>query len=899
MKNKRLISLIICWIFVTVPGLCILSFAEAKNTEAEQHFEKANELRKLAYYDDATAEYRKVISLSPNSRIAQDAQYWIGQSYFEVGQFEAALSAFQKLVDEYPASTIIPSTKLMIERVQQAKNTKSLFEAAEKGNVEQVKRLIANGANVNVTADAHPVKWTPLIAAASGGHAQVVKVLLANGAEVNATDSYGFTPLYYALWTDGNDSEEIVKALIAGGADVNKRSPSDKSYSPLMFAIWIHEGREGNVKALLDAGADVGVKDDNGLTPLYWAAFSSSKDVLDLILEKGNYNDTIHMAACRGDLNRVKMLVESGIDVNTKDEFGCTPLHWAVLAESPEVADFLISNGAELNAKDSQNLTPLMAARGASVLELLISKGVDIHGQDALQGRTKLHMACSEGDKDAVELLIRSGADVNLRDNRGATPLWIAAQHGRKEIVELLLNKGADINALDERRRSTPLLIAARSGHADVVKYLITKGADIHAADNQGMTPLAMARQQGHTEIVELLRQHGAKETLHGAVASGDIDEVKKLLSRGEDADAKNEALLLALNSNRMDIAEQLVDNGANVNAISGQTGKPLLLSLGRKESMEFLLSKGADIEARNGNGLTLLYLQASYSNRPDYLDVIKMALDRGANIESRGHSDCTPLNNAIACGRREAAELLLARGADLHAISKFGGTAVHGAMGQRQPEMVRWAVAKGIDLPPLNLAAYFGEMDRVRSLLSGGADVNQKDVAQYTPLHCAVLGDNREIVELLIDRGADIEARQCGNETPLFCACAWGYLEIAKLLIGEGAEVSARAGHRGEKWYNLTPLHLAALMGHTDVVQYLLAQGADIHITCSCFDEEDFTPLHLAAQHDRLDVVKVLIAKGVDVNLKTNKGRTALDLAKERKHTGIIELLCKHGAKE
>jgi ankyrin repeat protein len=899
MNRKRFILFTICWILVVVPGICILSFAEVTNTEAEQHFEKANELRKVADYDAAIAEFEKAISLSPNSRIAQDAQYWIGQSYFEAGQFEAALSAFQKLVDEYPTSTIIPSTELMIERVQEAKNTKSLFEAAEKGDVEQVKRLIANGANVNVTADAHPVKWTPLIAAASEGHAQVVKVLLENGAEVNATDSYGFTPLYYALWTDGNDSEETVRALIAGGADVNKRSPSDKGYSPLMFAIWIHEGREGNVKALLDAGADVGVEDNDGLTSLYWAAFSSTRDVLDLVLSKGDNPNTIHLAACKGDLDRVKTLIGGGTDVNIKDEFGCTPLHWAALAESPEVARFLIDKGADVNAKDTRNFTPLMAAYGLPMVELLVSKGANIEAQDNLQGWTKLHMACSRGDKDVVELLIRNGADIHMRNDRGATPLWIASRDGHKEIVELLLKKGADINASDRRRRSTPLLIAARSGHTDVVEYLIAKGADIHAADNQGLTPLATTRQQGHTEIVELLRQHGAKETLHGAVASGDIDEVKRLLSKGADADAKNEALLLALNNNQMDIAEQLVADGANVNAISDRTGKPLLLSVGRREQIGFLLSKGADIEAKDGNGLTLLYLQACYSNRPDYLDVVKMALDRGANIESRGHSDCTPLNNAIACGRREAAELLLVRGADLHATSKFGGTAVHGAMMQRRPEMVRWAVAKGIAIPPLHLAAYFGEMDRVRSLLSGGADVNQKDVAQYTPLHCAVLGDNKEIVQLLIDRGADIEARKSGNETPLFCACAWGYLEIAKLLIGEGAEVSARAGHRGEKWYNLTPLHLAALMGHTNIVQYLLAQGADIHITCSCFDEEDFTPLHLAAQHGRLDVVKVLIAKGADVSLKTNKGHTALDLAKEKRHTGVVELLRKHGAKE
>ncbi len=152
MNNKRLIALTICCILVAVPGLCVLSSADAQsgtNAEAQRHFEKANELRKLADYDTAIAEYNKVLNLSPNSKIARNAQYWIGQSYFEAGQFDSALSAFQKLLDEYPASTIIPSTKLMMERVQQAKKTKSLFEAAVDGDIEQVKLNLSLGADVN------------------------------------------------------------------------------------------------------------------------------------------------------------------------------------------------------------------------------------------------------------------------------------------------------------------------------------------------------------------------------------------------------------------------------------------------------------------------------------------------------------------------------------------------------------------------------------------------------------------------------------------------------------------------------------------------------------------------------------------------------------------------------
>ena len=110
MSNKRLVALTACLILATVPGISSLILADnasETDTRAEQHFEKANELRKAADYDAAITEYKKVMSLSPKSKIAQDAQYWIGQSYFEARQFDAALSAFQKLLDDYPASTTI------------------------------------------------------------------------------------------------------------------------------------------------------------------------------------------------------------------------------------------------------------------------------------------------------------------------------------------------------------------------------------------------------------------------------------------------------------------------------------------------------------------------------------------------------------------------------------------------------------------------------------------------------------------------------------------------------------------------------------------------------------------------------------------------------------------------
>jgi ankyrin repeat protein len=273
----------------------------------------------------------------------------------------------------------------------------------------------------------------------------------------------------------------MAELLIQKSADVNAKD--QRGRTPLWFAM----GEKDLVmtKLLISKGTDLNIKDKAGYTPLFWAAFTSSKDVLDLILSKGDYPDTIHLAACKADLSRVKTLIEQGTNIDIKDEFGCTPLHWAVAANSQEVTDYLLDKGADPNIRDGRGLTPVMTASDVSMLKRLIPKGADIQSNDR-SGQTKLHMVCASGNKDAAELLIRNGAEINARANDGATPLFYAAI----------------------------------SGHVDIVKLLISKAADINIPTQTGKTPIAMAKVRGHTEVVNILRQHGARETLHGSAAS-------------------------------------------------------------------------------------------------------------------------------------------------------------------------------------------------------------------------------------------------------------------------------------------------------------------------------------------------------------------------------------------
>jgi len=107
-------------------ALPLANSAEDAGKLAEGHFGKAIRLLKQENFQDAIVEYEKVIKLLPKSKIAQDAQYWIGQTYFRMGQLDEALSIFEKLIKDYPGSAIIPVTQLMMARVQQEKeNEKS------------------------------------------------------------------------------------------------------------------------------------------------------------------------------------------------------------------------------------------------------------------------------------------------------------------------------------------------------------------------------------------------------------------------------------------------------------------------------------------------------------------------------------------------------------------------------------------------------------------------------------------------------------------------------------------------------------------------------------------------------------------------------------------------------
>jgi ankyrin repeat protein len=213
----------------------------------------------------------------------------------------------------------------------------------------------------------------------------------------------------------------------------------------------------------------------------------------------------------------VARLLDSGIDVNTVDEEGVSPLMLASYHGFKPIVEMLLQRGAKVGAKNNRQETALRLAGSAhaDIVRLLLEHGADPNVKD-FYGKTLLVALCEAGaDRDAetIRLLLEHGADPNMRGENG-TPLLYAINmgpHGSAEIARLLLDHGANPDARD--KSDSPALDCAVDKHnAEIVQALIAKKVSLNTTDALGRTALKVAEENQLTEIATLLRNAGGKE---------------------------------------------------------------------------------------------------------------------------------------------------------------------------------------------------------------------------------------------------------------------------------------------------------------------------------------------------------------------------------------------------
>ena len=695
---------------------------------------------------------------------------------------------------------------------------------------------------------------------------------------------------------------------------------------------------------------------------------------------------SIHEAASNGNIEVVKQHLDAGVDVNAYDDEGITPLSYAAIKGHKNIVELLIGNGADVNAVSSRGLPPIMFAKNQPEIKRLLIK----NGAKRINGKADydLRMAAFYGRLEQAKQAIDNGANVDSKNElSGETPLHRAARGKYYEIVKLLISNDADVNAMSPNG-STPLHYAVNSASKElgqianeiskqstnnnisgkqIVELLIAGGADLRIKNNNGMTALDLADGQ----IEDLLRKHsGIPLSIHGAARSGNIEAVKQQLIDGEDVNVKDKNDRTALHwAKTKNIAKLLISKGADVNfkCVDGDTPLRLAALYGHTEVAELLVAKGANVNIKDDSGSSLLHFGAK-NNRPR---LVELLLKAGADVYAKDTYGRTPVHNAAASANKEILKLFITKDVDLNVKDEGSRTALDYAIINNKTNTAALLRKYNAKHGTIHSAAFVGEVEAVKEFLTAGIDVNAKDdVNIQTPLHRAAGQGHNEIVELLIAKGADVNATNKYGSTPLHRAAGQGRKGISELLIVEGADMNSK----DEREY--TPLHYAASEGHKVIAELLIANGADInpkndndktpldramlnHINADLVrkrtetatllrkhggmtskelsstpqkgnkpnkiaieeavlvgnvealkeylindsevnfsDKDGWTLLHFAAYGGHNEIIELLIEKGANLNEESIKGKTPIDLAKGNIKKDTAELLRKHGAK-
>ncbi|XP_054188247.1 poly [ADP-ribose] polymerase tankyrase-1 isoform X7 [Homo sapiens] len=486
-----------------------------------------------------------------------------------------------------------------------------LLEAARSGNEEKLMALLTP-LNVNCHAS-DGRKSTPLHLAAGYNRVRIVQLLLQHGADVHAKDKGGLVPLHNAC---SYGHYEVTELLLKHGACVNAMDLWQ--FTPLHEAA--SKNRVEVCSLLLSHGADPTLVNCHGKSAVDMAPTPELRERLTYEF-KGH---SLLQAAREADLAKVKKTLALEIINFKQPQSHETALHCAVASLHPkrkQVTELLLRKGANVNEKNKDFMTPLhVAAERAhnDVMEVLHKHGAKMNALDTL-GQTALHRAALAGHLQTCRLLLSYGSDPSIISLQGFT----AAQMGN-EAVQQILSESTPIRTSDVDYR---LLEASKAGDLETVKH----GADPTKKNRDGNTPLDLVK-EGDTDIQDLLRGDAA---LLDAAKKGCLARVQKLCT----------------------------PENINCRDTQGRNSTPLHLAAGYNnlEVAEYLLEHGADVNAQDKGGLIPLHNAASYG----HVDIAALLIKYNTCVNATDKWAFTPLHEAAQKGRTQLCALLLAHGAD------------------------------------------------------------------------------------------------------------------------------------------------------------------------------------------------------------------------------------------
>lgn len=323
-----------------------------------------------------------------------------------------------------------------------------------------------------------------------------------------------------------NGNTKKIRKLLVAGAAVNEKEETN-GVTALHLACLA--GNVGAAGVLLEFGADMSLLSHGGRTCLHATVENGGRKIVQFLLQHGgtgiiNTTDVdgltaLHVACNLGKADLVRLLLEAGADLESPDKLGSRPLHWGTRSGEPGVVRQLLEwGGVEVDSCNEQGRTPLYCAsimRHLGIVRLLINANADVNKADKEQ-MCPLYVATQRGFVEVVKELLAAGAQVDQCTDKQATALHMSSALGHLDVVKELLLAGADVLKPDVDGLSA-LFYSVKDGRTDIPNVLLEAGADVNQAGKGGETPLMRCRT---VPIVRLLLDAGAIPNATDALGS-------------------------------------------------------------------------------------------------------------------------------------------------------------------------------------------------------------------------------------------------------------------------------------------------------------------------------------------------------------------------------------------
>jgi ankyrin repeat protein len=719
--------------------------------------------------------------------------------------------------------------------------------------------------------------------AAAAGLDDLLAAMSLSGCDINEINEkyWGAPPAVIVAWRNRVSTMEfLLDSDFKPDLSITDTSAGD---TPLTTAA--DHGHPRMVEVLLQGGASVEAKDEEGQGLATLAAIKCNHKALDILIKAGaNFKSgtesgaPLVAAAENGSEECVRLLLAH--QANPEAEWaGTTPLYQAVAGNHPGITRLLLAHDPkpDMDKTPEGHLKLLMCAvrtGNPELVSLLIDQGAEVDFVDPNTNalcKTPLSLACAQGNLEMVKLLLANGADINYTGGKSDSPLLTALYQGKVQLARHLLQDATTDVKLAAGDGTTALHVAFQKDFD--ISELLQRGASVNAHSTSYGTPLHAAARQGNQKAIDRLLANDPKP---------EIDYVY------EDGWRKDEVgltpLQVACKHHFPKCVKALLKGGAN----------PKLKNKNGDDAVDILLR--AESDQNDVADCLRMLLSVPYNVPVDQLDeqgrtrlhgiqemtpVSIVGLLAEANVpldvpDQKGH---TPLSVAVSKGNEMVARYLTKQGASVNRCGPGFGSILHLAVSRGDLNMAKFLVASGADLETVDpeydeslLYTALGIADdaklkaMVRYLVdSVKVPINKPCGAQfsYPIIRAANLArtsylTGTQILKFLIRRKAQLDVADSQGRRAVHLACASQWDDAVKALVEAGAKIDVK-DELGRK-----PIHFAASVQSDVCFRYLTEtfNNTDINDT----DHDKWTPLMWAARSGSIDTLRRLVEANVDV---------------------------------